>query len=200
MNNKQIISFFIFLIFVLVISTLTKVLENKKQLQLIQLLKEGKDKKLENELDSFSTKILIRPFNREFLRLNLYLFQQDDYTITKQFNHILTLRMNSQQKKEVLIRGFEYFLNNKNQKMSLKFLTDIKNMKDKSLIEHSQMMYDILLLKKTNYIEELIDKIKNENKMVKGLYALLISKQYGYLEDYENEKKYLDISKQCIEV
>ena len=198
MNNKQIIVVIIFLVSVLFFSVLKKKMSSVKQMKLIQLVQNEKYKEVEKELDSFSTKMLILPFNREFLRLNVYLLQQDEDLIKKQFDRMLSFKMSAQQKKEVLVRGFEYFLNKEDQKMSSKFLKDIKETEDEELIVHSQMMYDILLLKKTNYIDVLKGKIKSDNAMVNGMYALLISKQYGYLNDYENEKKYLDISQQYI--
>ena len=174
---------------------LQNTLQTAKQKKIMELLQKKDLNELENELDSSSCRIILPAFNREFLRLNAYMIHNMQSKINEQFNVLFDMKKNPAQDKEVTVRAFEYYVQNKNKKKSLEMLDKIKEMDDEGLIAHSQLFYDILIDKKSDYIDILTEQLENGSPVDKGINAYLLSLQYGYIGNKEKEKEYLELSK-----
>lgn len=175
---------------------LQNTLQTAKQKKIMELLQKKDLSELEKELNSSSCRIILPAFNREFLRLNAYMIHNMQSKIDQQFNVLFDMKKNPAQDKEVTVRAFEYYVQNKNKKKSLEMLDKIKEMDDEGLVAHSQLFYDILIDKKSDYIDILTEQLENGSPVDKGINAYLLSLQYGYIGNKEKEKEYLALSKQ----
>ena len=169
--------------------------QKSKQKKIFELLKSGNVQAVENELNSASCRMLIPAFNREFIKLNAYLLNQKTDKIDEQFDILFKTKMNDQQRKESVLKAFEYYVQLKDKEKSSALLQEIKNFDDYGLAAHSQMLYDILIDRSTNYIDILTAKQNEGNNADRGMNAYLISLQYGYLNKKDKEKEYLEKSK-----
>ena len=174
---------------------LQNTLQTAKQKKIMELLQKKDLGELEKELDSSSCRVILPAFNREFLRLNAYMIHNMQSKIDQQFNVLFDMKKNPAQDKEVTVRAFEYYVQNKNKKKSLEMLDKIKEMDDEGLVAHSQLFYDILIDKKSDYIDILTEQLENGSSVDKGINAYLLSLQYGYIGNKEKEKEYLALSK-----
>ena len=192
--NKSTMYVVICLACILIISGLQSLIKKIKQNKLFGYLQKQDFEGFEKELDSSLCVLFIPSFNREYLRMNAYLMQGDLKKIESQLEVLLKMKTNKVQRKQVIIRSFDYYVNQLNKPKSKKLLNEIKQTKDEKLISHCQMMYDILIEKKTKYIDQLEKQLHQGSIAEQGMAAYLISLQYGYLNDKVNEKKYGDLA------
>ncbi len=140
-------------------------------------------------------------FNREFMRLNGYLSQEDDKKIVKQFDYLKSLNLAPKQMASVSTRGFYYYLEKKNKIKAEEMLTLAKGCADERSYQNMEIQDSILLKKESKYIDEckkMLDSIwdgnstiKEEDKYPIGTMQYMIGLQYNYKKDEENAKKYL---------
>ena len=193
--NQTILFIVVFILVSISTISLQITFQKSKQKKIFELLKSGDIQAVEHELNSASCRMLIPAFNREFIKLNAYLLNQKTDKIDEQFDILFKTKMNDQQRKEALLKAFEYYVQLKDKEKSSALLQEIKNLDDYGLAAHSQMLYDILIDKSTNYIDVLTAKQNEGNNMNRGMNAYLISLQYGYLNKKDKEKEYLEKSK-----
>lgn len=188
-----------FLILSVIFIVLQKGVHNSKSKKILMHLRSGNYEEAEAELNKASTKFFLSQFERESIRYNVYWMQQDNKKIEQQLDYMFTLKLNKFQKKSVLTLAFNYYVNKRNKKKSKKYLHEIKSYLDDSLIEHCQMMYDILISKQSNYIDVLKKQLLVGDNSDKSMTAYLIALQYENLKDTENQIKYQDLSKSYLE-
>lgn len=157
-------------------------------------------------LDSTLCKLLFRPFNREFLRLNGYLMNNDFEHIDSQFIFLIhKMQLNPDQSLSVLNKAFNYYLSKRDVKHTNKVLKEMKKRQiSDSEFKKNMMLYEIILEKKTNYIDEIskiIEKIEDSNeksnefmKYRLSVLQYLMGLQYSYLHDTENMNKYFNLA------
>lgn len=192
--NKSTMYVVICLACILIISGLQSLMKKIKQNKLFGYLQKQDFEGFEKELDSSLCVLLIPSFNREYLRMNAYLMQGDLKKIENQLEVLLKMKTNKAQRKQVIIRSFDYYVNQLNKPKSKELLNEIKQTGDEKLISNCQMMYDILIEKKTKYIDQLEKQLHQGSIAEQGMAAYLISLQYGHLNDKVNEKKYGDLA------
>lgn len=193
--NQTILFIVVFILVSISTISLQMNFQKAKQKKIFQILKSGKLDELEKELDSTSSRMLIPSFNREFIKLNAYLMNQKTDKIDSQFEILFKTKMNDKQKREAVLKAFEYYVQLKDKEKSASLLKEIKTFGDLGLVAHSQMLFDILIEKSTSYIDVLVAKQDEGNNMDRGMNAYLISMQYGYLNKKDKEKEYLEKSK-----
>lgn len=192
--NKSTMYIIICLACILIISGLQSLIKKIKQNKLFGYLQKQDFEGFEKELDSSLCVLLIPSFNREYLRMNAYLMQGDLHKIEGQLEVLLKMKTNKVQRKQVVIRSFDFYVNQLNKPKSKELLNEIKQLGDEKLISNCQMMYDILIEKKTKYIDQLKQQVHQGSIAEQGMAAYLISLQYGYLNDKANEKKYGELA------
>ena len=57
-------------------------------------------------VDSFATKLLIPPFNREYMRMNGLIMQGRKGKVEEQFDLMLNMRMNQKQEIDIVMKAF----------------------------------------------------------------------------------------------
>lgn len=196
MTNK-IVLLIIVLVLLLIIPQILKRATYKK---LTNLLGTQQYEKFESTLDSMVATFSFRPFNREYMRLTSYFMQNDSKKIESQLDMMFSkLRLKDEQKSSIAKRGFYFYLEQQNKNKSLEML---KLCESDNEYHNMKLMYDILIEKKSDYIHEIQDKLKqlekesdaqsNQAKVVRiGVFEYLIGLQYTYLHNKKMSQKYL---------
>lgn len=141
-------------------------------------------------IDKTLTKMLIPAFNREYMRLNGYMMKQDQEKIDETVDVLITMRMNKNQQREVLLKTFNYYVGIGNATYSKKILEHLKALNDENMSKQCQRNYDIFIEEKTSYIDEMLKEVNvTENPTTKGYLYYMLGMQYFYLKDYEQARE-----------
>lgn len=173
-----------------------------------QLIKELGQKEYDafnKRLDSNLCIFLFRPFNREFMRLNGTLAENDAKKVTDQLNKIdTTLKLSAAQKNAVAEKGFYFYMEHKNYEGAEKMLKTMQSSgKTVEGLHQMQMLYDILAAHKSSYIGELQQKIDHlseadangAGKVQLGIFQYMQGLQYSYINEKKKAKQCLDKAK-----
>lgn len=148
------------------------------------LLRKSKENKLfwsfQNDLETFdhemmkkSTKMLIPPFNYEYMKLNRYMMTKDYKKTEEQFDKLFHIRKSKEQSKNIYLRGFCFFLEQGNQQKANLCMDEIDKMEDQSLIEDIHIVYDIYINKDKKCLQLLQQKKKRSSVEDRQLYEYL---------------------------
>lgn len=75
-------------------------------------------------------------------------------------------------------------------KTTLDYISKVKN---DAMYKDCELFYDVLVLKKSNHIEETLDLLNKTDKN-EGLLQYLAGLQYHYLKDKVNSRKYFEMA------
>lgn len=193
MNLRGIIVFVIVLI-VCVVGVLWY--KNKTFNNILKCLKEMNYQGVLNIIDSFGCKTFFAPFNREEIRLNAFFLMGDSEKISEQFDLLLNMRINKKQKMDVVVKAFYFYVDEKNQEKALQVLNKIKALNDEALTSECELLYDIMLLKKTDYVDMMEDYVKTAKAgFDRGMFHYLLAVQYGYLDNKKKQVEHLRVAK-----
>lgn len=199
-NMKNTLVLFGIVVFVAVVmSFVLQFLRNLKQKSFIYLLQNNEFDKLYKDLDSFYTRSIFPVYNREYIRLNALIMQDRKKEIDDSFDKLIPMAKDKKAKMDILNKAFEYYVYAEDKKHCDKIMEEIKKLNDEKMIEASNLMYDIMILKKANHIDEMekdFDKLPVVQKVTK---AYLLSVQYHNKGNDEKAKYYEDISKSLVE-
>lgn len=197
---RNILVFIGIVVFVAVlISFMLQLLRNSRQKQFMYLLQNGKFDELYKKIDSFYTKLIFPEYNRDYVRLNALIMQDRKNDIDLTFEKLILMAKDKKAKIDILNKAFEYYVYEEDKRHCEKIMEEIKKFEDDQWIKLSKMKYDILILKKSNHIEELEKDFDDQPVVQKINNAYLLSEQYRNLGNEEKFKYYLDISKSLIE-
>lgn len=197
---RNILVFIGIVVFVAVlISFMLQLLRNSRQKQFMYLLQNGKFDELYKKIDSFYTKLIFPEYNRDYVRLNALIMQDRKNDIDLTFEKLILMAKDKKAKIDILNKAFEYYVYEEDKRHCEKIMEEIKKFEDDQWIKLSKMKYDILILKKSNHIEELEKDFDVQPVVQKINNAYLLSEQYRNLGNEEKFKYYLDISKSLIE-
>lgn len=197
---RNILVFIGIVVFVAVlISFMLQLLRNSRQKQFMYLLQNGKFDELYKKIDSFYTKLIFPEYNRDYVRLNALIMQDRKKDIDLTFEKLILMAKDKKAKIDILNKAFEYYVYEEDKRHCEKIMEEIKKFEDDQWIKLSKMKYDILILKKSNHIEELEKDFDDQPVVQKINNAYLLSEQYRNLGNEEKFKYYLDISKSLIE-
>ena len=166
-----------------------------KQKQLLQLLNQKSFEKLHHEFSSFWTRILMPKYNLEYIKLNCYLMERNKNQIDAQFEKLFPLKKSSRQQEDLLRKSFEYYLETEN-KMQCEKILDLMDHLD--IKQEAQMMFDILLDKKADYIDFLLEKTENCTGENKAVCYTLVAQQYANISDKDSKRKYQTLAKNVL--
>ncbi|MEG0329600.1 MAG: hypothetical protein RR602_00545 [Longicatena sp.] len=200
--NIKLIILCIIIIILLIAPRIAKQVVYKKLTKLLSLHEYESFEKL---LDGFVCTFSFRPFNREYMRLTAYLMSNDKEKIEGQFDNIFKrIKMKDAQKLSVAKRGFYFYLENKNFDKTKKMLTICKKSdSDGNELHNMQLMYDILVLQKSDYISEIKERLESLKKVQAtqntsahqvriGVFEYLLGLQYLYQNNKKSSKNYLE--------
>lgn len=150
-------------------------------------------------IETAFVKYLFSNYDINYLKLNAYMLQKDAKSIDKQFEMLLTAKKTGRQREDILRRSFYYYVQINNTEKCRSLIDNAKTVFTGNELDNMLLLYDVLIEKQSNHIDELEAKIENQNGI--KLYSIytLLSKQYSYLNDKENEEKYAKLAIKKIE-
>ncbi|MDX8417317.1 hypothetical protein [Absicoccus intestinalis] len=183
----------------LVLIFLIFVLRQIKKHKIWRLIQTEQYQRLEKELDKTSTRMLIKAYNRENLKLNCYLMQRNKDKINGQYHKMRDIHKKPLDDQEFLTKMFNYYLqdNNKNECKNIISAME-KHLTNKTIINESKMLFNIIFNKSSAYIDLFIDQMKNMKDEQKGIACYYLSIQYKNKGEVENQQKYEKLSKQYL--
>lgn len=172
--------------------------------RLTALLNERDYTAFEKLLDGFFCTFSFRPYNREVMRLTVYLMQNQSDKTAKQLDYMFdNIKMKDFQRSAIAKRGFYFYLENQKYEQA-KHMLDIctAHHSNTSEVDTMNIMYSIIAQKKSEHIRDIKSRlamlIKEKDaysdtakKVRIGVFEYLIGLQYYYLHNKKECKKYL---------
>lgn len=196
------IAAFVLIIIMLIIPQATKRIVYKK---LTQYLGNHEYEAFEKLLDGFACTFSFRPYNREYMRLTSCFMQGDTKKIEAQLDQMFKrLKMKDNQKASLAKRGFYFYMENHNDNKAKKMLSILQNCEgNESEVHNAQMMYDILVEHKSDYITEMKERLhvakkqyQTSNKSAElvriGVFEYMLALQYRNQGNKKTSRDYLE--------
>lgn len=139
------------------------------------------DLNLYNEIaESKMARLLVPPYNIHYMRLNLYMVKENKKGIDEEFDFLLNLKMGKQKRQDIVIKAFNYYVKEKDSNHSKPLLEEMRTFMDDNSRRQYEMLYDIYILKKSCYIDELEKGVESDQLPMaqKAIYEYLIALQY----------------------
>ena len=166
---------------------------------------------LKGELQDFddlmaenNTRKMIPPFNYEYLQLSRAMMGGSKNRITQLFDQFKTRRLNPAQKREIAIRGFNYFLEEKNNEQLTYYRDQINSLPDKrenaALKEEVNTYYRVTVEGRTDILDELLEKTEKLPEKYRGMNEYLISQIYEHMGNKEKTEEYIKLSRKHMEM
>ena len=121
------------------------------------------------------------------------LFKEDSTKITEYANLLESTKI------DILDKAFEYYVYDENQEKCDQIIKEIEKLDDEKILKHTKMMYDIMILKKSNHIKELEKDFDKQPVMQRVTNAYLLSVQYKNKGNEEKAQYYENVSKSLVE-
>ena len=154
------------------------------------LLRDGRCDEALDLLDKPSSKWLYPPFNREYMKLNAYLVKGDVEGTSRQFDVLLTMRSSKNQRSEVVVKAYRFYMEHERYKDAKPLLEEIEKTAEKPVAEESRLMWEIFAENDTSHIGEMESQYaKAKGARERMRLALLIATQY------ENAKRGPEVEK-----
>ena len=185
--------------FSFVFTIVTRVLTVKLEKELINLIITKDYDGFYKLIDSKKTKYLLRPFNIDFMKLNVALLKSDVEQIETMFNHFEKVRLNKVQKEAVYIKGFYYYLSIENYDKVKKYYGYIKQLINDESIYEFDRIYDVYIKNGCEYLQDTIKELETANELVKPVLEAMISKMYENKGDSKLSQEYADKAKKHME-
>lgn len=130
-------------------------------------------------LDKPSSKWLYPPFNREYMKLNAYLVKDDAEGASRQFDVLLTMRSSKNQRSEVVVKAYRFYMEHERYKDAKPLLDEIEKTAEKGVAEESRLMWEIFAENDSSHIAEMEQQFKDAKSPQQRMrLALLIATQY----------------------
>lgn len=144
--------------------------------------------------DSLPAKYFFPYFNRLYMKMNAYMLMPDQKKIEETFEELLHLRLNKKQNLDISVKAFYYYVDEGKKGKCKELLDRIIALEDETAIHECQLMYDIFLCNKSNYINTMEDQLKQAEGWNKGMLCYMLAVQYQNKGDHDKEKEYLDLA------
>ena len=180
----------------MIFEVVTKKKIDEYSTSIIRLLAEGKYAEFEKEINSDKAKRLIPPANIDILKFNVAIMRGQNKEVEKIFDSFATKRLSNDAKLAIYTRALGYFITTNDINRCKKCYEVVMGLpKNEQAKKSVQRVYDIMVEKKTDKLDELLnelDKVQNEQKYID---EFLISEIYTNLKDTENANKYAELAK-----
>ena len=142
-------------------------------------------------LDKTITKICIPIYNIEYMRLNGFIQEKRHKKVEEQLELLFKANKNKEQKENLVQKSLQYYVDKEDSKSCHTLLNYMKEIKlEEQSIREATYVVDILVDHKTNWIEEIEQKLETCSQEQKPTYYFLLKVQYENLNNREMAKKY----------
>ncbi|MBQ1522518.1 MAG: hypothetical protein IIZ74_07120 [Erysipelotrichaceae bacterium] len=167
--------------------------------QLTEYLMKGKFEEFDKMLENPLVKRTIPPFNIEYMQLNRYLMEGRKGKAIEIYDQFKTRRLNDEQRKQVAVGGFDFFVAESDKERAAYYKDEINRLpaskENNSIKEEVNVLYDVVMDKNTDRLQELLDKNESMDEHLRGVNEYLISTIYTNLGNKEKAKEYENLSR-----
>ena len=144
-------------------------------------------------LDKPSSKWLYPPFNREYMKLNAYLVKDDAEGASRQFDVLLTMRSSKNQRSEVVVKAYRFYMEHERYKDAKPLLDEIEKTAEKGVAEESRLMWEIFAENDSSHIAEMEQQFEEAKRPQQRMrLALLIATQYEHAHEKSKVAEWRD--------
>lgn len=144
--------------------------------------------------DGWLSKFFFPYFNRVYMKMNAYMLMPDQKKLEETMEELLNMRLNKKQNLDISVKAFYYYIDESKKGKCKELLERIKSLGEESAIKECQMMYDIFLNHKSNYIDSMISDVEKAEGMGKGMLYYMIAVQYENQNDKVKMKEYITLA------
>lgn len=141
-------------------------------------------------------KLVYPKFNHSYMKLNAYMFMEDHEEITRLFEEMLRMKVSHKQRVDLVTKAFNYYIECNDKEHASMLMEEIETYDDAALKLECRKIYDIFILKKYQYIEEMEARLSQVKGMEKGFLEYLLSLQYENKGDMKKSKQYFEQSQE----
>ncbi len=190
MNDHTKTFLIVAVVFSFLFMLLLKLLKEWKMRQLIQCLQKKDIVRFNKIVYSKIIKFLFPPYNIEYLKLNSALLENNKKEINKQFEKMFKYRLSHMQKKDLLMKAFNYYITIGDDKHAKKVLNIIMQTDDDDLKKETEMLYKILFENSSEYIDAMLKTLCDASEQDRPFVEYLLYHQYKNMNDKENSSLY----------
>lgn len=175
--------------------------------RVLKQLHRGKYEKVLIMLNSNMFRLFFKEYDRNYNMLRVYLAQGNNKKIEEQTQIMLDGSLSKAQAYQIASQTYFYFLDKENKEICKQLLDHMQRSAKKEEFEYDQMLYRIIIEKKSEDIEKIenmlndkekenVKKYQKEDQLVQiGLLQYLLGLQYSYLKNKEKMEMYLKKAK-----
>lgn len=167
--------------------------------QLTEYLMKGEYGEFDRLIEDPWVKRSIPPFNIEYMQLNRYMMDGKKKKAIEIYDQFRTRRLNEQQRKQVALSGFDFFIAEEDKERAGYYRDEINKLspskENNTIKEEVNVLYDVVLDKNTDRLQELLDKNETMDEHLRGVNEYLISTIYTNLGDKEKAREYENLSR-----
>ena len=130
------------------------------------------------EVDSKGMRSMFSEYVRDSLKLSAFMAQKDTESVTQTFNRMMKSKICDTQKGDLLIRGFQYYAEQKDQKKVCTITEKMEEVLDKELAGKYRRHYAIIFGKSSEYIVDLEKETPLHRNRMKGYLQYLLARSY----------------------
>lgn len=172
----------------------TEVAKRRYTQRLAALLERGEVRAYLATLDRPLVRLVFPAWNRAFMRLNGYLaldaYGEADATIER----MLGMRQNAAQRRELVGKAFNYYLERGNAAGATELLAEIETWDDERAVAEARMMHEIYVERGWSHIDEMEARLPGLFGVDRGFAELLLAVQYENKGDLAASRRYLERS------
>ena len=164
---------------------------------IVKLVTNGDFDQFDQEINSDKAKKLIPPANMDMLKFNVYIMRGKQKEVEELFDSFENKRLSNDAKLTIYTRALGYFITTHDGARCKKCYDVIMDLPNNASVKKStECVYEIMVEKKTNRLDELLESLKQDTSTQKYVDEFLISEIYTNLNDEENAKKYAELAKE----
>ncbi len=166
---------------------------------IVKLVTEGNFEQFDQEINSSKASRLIPPMNMDMLKFNVYIMRGMQKEVEDLFDSFEHKRLSNDAKLTIYTRALGYFITTHDQNRCEKCYDIIMDLPNNDSVKKStEVVYEIMVEKKTDRLNELLEELEKDSSTQKYIDEFLISEIYTNLNDEENAKKYADLAKEHV--
>lgn len=176
----------------IVITIITKYITVKLERQLIDRIVKKDYQGFDELIKSKKVRYLIKPFNVDFMKLNVAILKEDKKQTDEMFDYFDTVKPSRLQKEAVYTKGFYYYLTNERYDKVEKYYNLLQTVQTKKPNFEVERAYDVFVKNGHQYLEQTLEELKTAEDFAKPVLEGLIARMYENKKDSRMAKKYAD--------
>ncbi len=177
------------------------ILRNIYSTRLTKLLLKGDFVNFDKVIGSRICKMVIYPFNIEYMKLNKALMTDDEKDIDAAFAVFDNRKLNNKQKLAVVCKGCQYYISKEDKEKARKYCNALLEIKDlpEDVIKEVNDNYNIIINGSYELLDTTLDKLSKTTDAEERLkYQMMIAKMYSNKGDLDKCEEYLNMVEEGI--